>query len=83
MSTAPTQAIAVPPPGLSLANSLLIGVIGFLTLVDLFATQAILPSLAAEYGVEPSEIGIAANATTLGMAIAGLLVGAVSARLER
>ena len=76
-------ATAAPPQGLSLQRSLLIAVIGFLTLVDLFATQAILPSLAAEYGVEPSEIGIAANATTLGMAIAGLLVGAVSARLER
>jgi MFS transporter, YNFM family, putative membrane transport protein len=83
MSTAPSQALAPPAPGLSLGSSLLIGVIGFLTLVDLFATQAILPSLALEYGVTPSEIGIAANATTLGMAIAGLLVGAVSARLER
>jgi predicted MFS family arabinose efflux permease len=62
---------------------LLIAVIGFLTLVDLFATQAILPSLAHEYGVTPSEIGVAANSTTLGMAIAGLLVGAFSARIER
>ena len=83
MSTAPIQAITPPMPGLSLGRSLLIGVIGFLTLVDLFATQAILPSLAAEYGAQPSEIGVAANSTTLGMAIAGLLVGAVSARLER
>ena len=64
-------------------RSLLIAVIGFLTLVDLFATQAILPSLAAEYGVTPSEIGIAANSTTLGMAVAGLLVGAFSANIER
>ena len=83
MSAAPIQAIAPSLPGLSLGRSLLIGVIGFLTLVDLFATQAILPSLAAEYGVQPSEIGVAANSTTLGMAIAGLLVGAISARLER
>src|SRR5262245_54933981 len=70
-------------PALSPARSLLIAVIGFLTLVDLFATQAILPSLAIEYGVKPSEIGIAANSTTLGMAIAGLLVGAFSANVER
>jgi YNFM family putative membrane transporter len=83
MSTVPLSATALPMPGLSLGRSLLIGVIGFLTLVDLFATQAILPSLATEYGVSPSEIGIAANSTTLGMAIAGLLVGAISARLER
>jgi predicted MFS family arabinose efflux permease len=70
-------------PALSPARSLLIAVIGFLTLVDLFATQAILPSLAVEYGVKPSEIGIAANSTTLGMALAGLLVGAFSSNVER
>ena len=74
---------AIAPPMLSSGRSLLIAVIGFLTLVDLFATQAILPSLAASYGVTPSEIGVAANSTTLGMAIAGLLVGAFSVRVER
>jgi MFS transporter, YNFM family, putative membrane transport protein len=72
---------AVPPQ--SLTTPLAIGLIGFLTLVDLFATQAILPSLAAAYGVSPAEIGVAANASTLGMAIAGLLAGALGARLER
>ena len=77
------HAAAPPIPRLSPSRSLLIAVIGFLTLVDLFATQAILPSLAESYGVQPSEIGVAANASTLGMAIAGLLVGAVSATLER
>jgi predicted MFS family arabinose efflux permease len=76
-------AVVSPSPGLSPGRYLLIGVIGFLTLVDLFATQAILPSLAVSYGVTPSEIGVAANATTLGMAIAGLLVGALSAQVER
>lgn len=75
--------LAAPAPALSPGRSLLIAVIGFLTLVDLFATQAILPSLAAEYGVKPSEIGIAANSTTLGMAAAGLIVGAFSATIER
>ena len=77
------QVVAVPMPRLSAGRSLLIAVIGFLTLVDLFATQAILPSLAEAYGVMPSEIGVAANASTLGMAIAGLLVGAFSASVER
>jgi predicted MFS family arabinose efflux permease len=81
MNQVATHAIA--PPMLSPGRSLLIAVIGFLTLVDLFATQAILPSLAASYGVTPSEIGVAANSTTLGMAIAGLLVGAFSANVER
>jgi predicted MFS family arabinose efflux permease len=70
-------------PGLSIQRSLLIAVIGFLTLVDLFATQAILPSLAASYGVTPSQIGVAANASTFGMAIAGLFVGVFSASVER
>lgn len=71
------------PPGLSLSQSLLIAVIGFLTLVDLFATQAILPSLAQAYGVPPAKIGLAANASTLGMAISGLLMGVISGSLER
>lgn len=70
-------------PALSPGRSLLIAVIGFLTLVDLFATQAILPGLAAEYSVTASEIGVAANSTTLGMAIAGLVVGAFSSNIER
>ena len=76
-------AAAPAMPGLPASRSLLIAVIGFLTLVDLFATQAILPSLAQSYGVKPSEIGLAANASTLGMAISGLLVGAFSGAVER
>jgi MFS transporter, YNFM family, putative membrane transport protein len=71
------------PAGLSFRSSLLIAVIGFLTLVDLFATQAILPSLAQAYGVKPSQIGLAANASTLGMAISGLLFGVFSGNIER
>jgi YNFM family putative membrane transporter len=75
--------IVIRPPGLTLQRSVLIAVIGFLTLVDLFATQAILPSLAMHYGVMPAQIGLAANASTLGMAVAGLLFGAFSSALER
>ena len=83
MTDVARAAIAPEAPGLSAHRSLLIAVIGFLTLVDLFATQAILPSLATSYGVKPAEIGLAANASTLGMAISGLLVGAFSANIER
>jgi predicted MFS family arabinose efflux permease len=75
-------ALAPPSTG-GLTTPLTIGLIGFLTLVDLFATQAILPGLAKDYGVSPAAIGVAANASTLGMAIAGLLAGALGARLER
>ena len=77
------SAQTAPPPGLSLQQSLLIAVIGFLTLVDLFATQAILPSLAQVYHVAPAKIGLAANASTLGMAISGLVMGVISGALER
>ena len=54
------------------ARSLVIGLTAFLTVVDLFATQAILPSLARHYSVTPGAMGFAVNASTLGMAIAGL-----------
>lgn len=66
-----------------LRRSLTVGMIGFLTLVDLFATQAILPSLAQTYMVSPAEIGVAANASTIGMAVAGLLAGALGDRVDR
>lgn len=71
------------PAHASVKGPLMIGLIGFLTLVDLFATQAILPSLAAHYRVSPAEIGLAANASTIGMAVAGLLAGALFQRVER
>jgi MFS transporter, YNFM family, putative membrane transport protein len=60
-----------------------VGLIGFLTLVDLFAAQAILPALAHHYGVGPAEIGLAANASTLGMAVAGLLAGVLGRSVDR
>lgn len=69
-------------PG-ELRRTVSIGLIGFLTLVDLFATQAILPSLAAEYRVSPSQIGLAANASTLGMAVAALLAGGFGRSVQR
>jgi predicted MFS family arabinose efflux permease len=67
----------------SRARRLIIGLIGFLTLVDLFAAQAILPTLAAMYHVRPSAMGVAVNASTIGMAAAGLIVALVSHRLPR
>ncbi|WP_284735487.1 MFS transporter [Dongia deserti] len=60
-----------------------ISLIAFLTLVDLFATQAILPSLVRAYGVSPATMGVAVNASTLGMAVAGLVVAAFSRRINR
>ncbi|HSA68559.1 MAG TPA: MFS transporter [Burkholderiales bacterium] len=67
----------------ALMRSLVIGSTAFLTLVDLFATQAILPSLAAAYGVGPAAMGLAVNAATLGMALGSLGVAFFSRRIER
>jgi predicted MFS family arabinose efflux permease len=64
-------------------RSLVIGLTAFLTVVDLFATQAILPSLTRHYNVSPAEMGFAVNASTLGMAIAGLVTGFLSPHIDR
>lgn len=60
-----------------------IGVTAFLTVVDLFATQALLPTLTQHYGVTPSQMGVAVNASTFGMAAAGLAVGLFSQHIDR
>lgn len=69
-------------PGVVL-RSLIIGLTAFLTVVDLFATQAILPSLTKHYNVTPAAMGFAVNASTMGMAIAGLVVGLLSQHIDR
>ena len=76
------MAIEAHSPGLVL-RSLVIGLTAFLTVVDLFATQAILPSLARHYQVTPAAMGFAVNATTMGMAAAGLIVGFFSPHIDR
>jgi YNFM family putative membrane transporter len=69
-------------PGVAL-RSLIIGLTAFLTVVDLFATQAILPSLTRHYNVTPAAMGFAVNASTMGMAVAGLVVGFLSQHIDR
>ena len=64
-------------------RSLVIALTAFFTLVDLFATQAILPSLTQHYGVTPAAMGLAVNSTTFGMAAAGLAMAFYSQRIER
>jgi predicted MFS family arabinose efflux permease len=76
------SAMAMHSPGQAL-RSLVIGLTAFLTVVDLFATQAILPSLTRHYGVTPAAMGFAVNASTFGMAIAGLVVGLFSPHINR
>ncbi|HLO22187.1 MAG TPA: MFS transporter, partial [Methyloceanibacter sp.] len=60
-----------------------IALTAFLTVVDLFATQAILPSLTKHYGVTPAAMGFAVNASTMGMAVSGLAVGYFSREIDR
>jgi MFS transporter, YNFM family, putative membrane transport protein len=69
-------------PGVVL-RSLVIGLTAFLTVVDLFGTQAILPSLTRHYNVTPAAMGFAVNASTMGMAVAGLVVGFFSQHIDR
>src|SRR5271166_6117581 len=66
-----------------LLRTIVIGLTAFLTVVDLFATQAILPSLTRAYGVTPAAMGFAVNASTMGMAVAGLVVALFSRRIDR
>jgi predicted MFS family arabinose efflux permease len=63
--------------------TVVIVVIAFLTLVDLFAAQAILPALAAHYGTTPAATGLAVNATTAGMAVGSLAVAILGAHVDR
>jgi predicted MFS family arabinose efflux permease len=62
---------------------IVIGLISFLTLVDLFAAQAILPELVRAYRTTPAMMGVAVNASTIGMAAAGIVVALFSRDLNR
>ena len=67
----------------SAPRSAVVALLAFFTVADLFATQAILPMLAVAYGVAPSAMGMAVNACTLGMAVAGLATALFSQRVDR
>lgn len=71
---------AASPTGRTL---ILIGLISFLTLVDLFAAQAILPTLVRVYRTTPAMMGFAVNASTIGMAIAGVAIALLSRKFDR
>ncbi|MFZ0838918.1 MAG: MFS transporter [Xanthobacteraceae bacterium] len=76
------SAMHAPSAGL-FVRSVVIAVTAFLTVVDLFATQAILPSLARHYGVTAGVMGFAVNASTMGMAIGGLGIAFFSRQIDR
>jgi MFS transporter, YNFM family, putative membrane transport protein len=66
-----------------LLRSAVICLTAFLTVVDLFATQAILPTLTRAYDVTPAAMGFAVNSSTMGMAVAGLIVSLFSQHIDR
>lgn len=73
-------------PALARADSWrfgLIALIAFLTLVDLFAAQAVLPSLVEKFQVSRAAMGFAVNASTFGMAVAGLLIAFFGSGIDR
>ena len=76
----PTAATQDPA---SFARWFAVGLMAFLTVVDLFAAQALLPSLVKHYQVTPAAMSLAVNACTLGMALAGLAVALFSHRLDK
>ena len=64
-------------------RSTMIALIAFLTLIDLFGSQALLPTLVETYGVTPAAMGFAVNASTIGMAFASLVVAVFARRSDR
>jgi len=67
----------------TMVRSIVIGLIAFFTVVDLFATQALLPTLTRIYGTTPAAMSVAVNASTIGMAVAGLAVALFSRHIDR
>jgi YNFM family putative membrane transporter len=72
-----------PPRRRVFFREVVIGLTAFLTVVDLFATQAILPTLVRHYQVSPAAMGVAVNASTMGMAVSGLAVSLFARHIDR
>jgi predicted MFS family arabinose efflux permease len=80
----PAQAAPpLTPSSASAFRTFVIALTAFLTVVDLFAAQALLPTLTSHYGVSPAAMGLAVNACTFGMAAAGLGIALFGRRLDR
>ncbi|MGF1445636.1 MAG: MFS transporter [Pikeienuella sp.] len=66
-----------------LRRGTIVAIIAFLTLIDLFGSQALLPRLVEAYGVDAATMGFAVNASTIGMAVSGLAVAWFADRIDR
>jgi predicted MFS family arabinose efflux permease len=84
LQSIPAAALTEPlRAGAALRRMLVVGLMAFLTVVDLFATQAILPALTRAYGTTPAAMSFAVNASTIGMAVAGLVMGCLGRCIDR
>ncbi|MGI9405616.1 MAG: MFS transporter, partial [Hyphomicrobiaceae bacterium] len=83
--------MTIPEPASSMEDTtaavwwrgVFIATIAFLTLIDLFGAQALLPMLVEAYDTTPANMGVAVNACTIGMAVAGLVIAIVGRSLDR
>jgi len=64
-------------------RSTILGVVSFLTLIDLFGSQALLPRLVVAFEADAGTMGFAVNAATIGMAVSGLIVAWFADRIDR
>ncbi|MEM8572288.1 MAG: MFS transporter [Pseudomonadota bacterium] len=64
-------------------RSTIVALVSFLTLIDLFGSQALLPQLVVAFEADPQVMGVAVNASTFGMAISGLVVAWFADRINR
>ncbi|MEM6588405.1 MAG: MFS transporter [Pseudomonadota bacterium] len=64
-------------------RSTIVALISFLTLIDLFGSQALLPQLVVAFEADPGVMGFAVNASTFGMALSGLTVAWFADRIDR
>lgn len=66
-----------------LRRSTIIAIVSFLTLIDLFGSQALLPRLVLAFEADAAAMGLAVNAAAFGMAISGLVVAWFADRIDR
>ena len=64
-------------------RSTIVAIVSFLTLIDLFGSQALLPRLVVAFETDPGTMGLAVNASTFGMAISGMVVAWFADRIDR
>ena len=64
-------------------RSTIVALVSFLTLIDLFGSQALLPQLIVAFEADARVMGLAVNASTFGMAISGLVVAWYADRIDR